>query len=93
MECVEVYLSFLAKAINHKITENIFPKQFKKSEVISLYKKEYPLKKENYGLFISLAHVSKVLERIIYKQIINYMQDKLSKHITGFENHIEHDIR
>ena len=29
-------------------------------------------------------HVSKVFERIIYKQINIYMQDKLSKHITGF---------
>ena len=31
-----------------------------------------------------LPHVSKVFERIIYKQINIYMQDKLSKHITGF---------
>ena len=31
-----------------------------------------------------LPHVSKVFDRIIYKQINIYMQDKLSKHITGF---------
>ena len=31
-----------------------------------------------------LPHVSKVFERIIYKEINIYMQDKLSKHITGF---------
>ena len=81
---MDVYLSFLTKAINHTITKNTFPKQLKKSEVIPLYKKEDPLKKENYKPMSLLPHVSKVFERIIYKQINIYMQDKLSKHITGF---------
>ena len=83
-QCVDVYLLFLTKAINHAITENTFPEQLKKSEVIPLHKKEDPLKKENYRPVSLLPHVSKVFERIIYKQINIYMQDKLSKHITGF---------
>ena len=33
-----------------------------------------------------LPHVSKTFERIIYKQINIYMQDKLPKYITGFRN-------
>ena len=81
---VDVYLPFLTKAINHAITENTFPEQLKKSEVIPLYKKEDPLKKENYKPVSLLPHVSKVFERIIYKQINIYMKDKLSKNITGF---------
>ena len=81
---MDVYLSFLTKAINHTITKNTFPKQLKKSEVIPLYKKEDPLKKENYKPMSLLPHVSKVFERIIYKQINIYMKDKLSKNITGF---------
>ena len=35
---MEVYLPFLTKAINHTITENIFPVQLKKSQDIPLYK-------------------------------------------------------
>ena len=81
---MRVYLPFLTKAINHAITENTFPEQLKKSEVIPLHKKEDLLKKENYRPVSLLPHVSKVFERIIYKQINIYMQDKLSKHITGF---------
>ena len=45
---MDVYLTFLIKAISHATTENIFPVQLKKSAVIPLYKKEDPLKKENY---------------------------------------------
>ena len=44
--CVDVYLPFLTKSINHAITENIFPEQLKKLEVIPLHRKEDPLKKE-----------------------------------------------
>ena len=45
-QCVDVYLPFLTKSINHTITENIFPKQLKKLEVTPLHRKEDPLKKE-----------------------------------------------
>ena len=76
---MDVYLPFLTKVINHAISENIFPEQLKKSEVIPLYKKEDPLNKENYTPVSLLPHVSKVFERIIYKQINIYIQGKLSK--------------
>ena len=48
-QCVDIYLPFLTKAktINHTVTENIFPEQLKKSEVIPSNKKEDTLKKEN----------------------------------------------
>ena len=38
-QCVDVYLPLLTKAINHAITENIFPEKMKKSEVVPLQKK------------------------------------------------------
>ena len=77
---MDVYLPFLTKAINDAATENIFPEQLKKSEVIPLLKKADPVKKDNYRPVSLLPLLSKVFERIIYKQINIYMQDKLSKH-------------
>ena len=71
---VDVYPSFLPNAINCAITI----KKLEKLEVIPLHKKENLLKKENYRPVSLLPHVSKVFERIIYKQINIYMQDKLS---------------
>ena len=52
--------------------------------MIPLYKKLDPLKKKNYRPVSLLPHVSKVFERIIYKQVNTYMEDKLSKYLTGF---------
>ena len=31
-----------------------------------------------------LPHISKVFERVIYKQINNFMENKISKCVTGF---------
>ena len=41
------------------------------------------LKKENYRPISLLPHVSKVLERILYKQTMSYLND-LSIYVTGF---------
>ena len=83
-QSVETYLPFLTKVIKLAITECELPDKLKKSKVIPLYKKQDPLKKENYRPISLLPHVSKVFERILYAQINNYMQNKLSKYVTGF---------
>ena len=43
-----------------------------------------PLQKENYRPVSLLPHISKVFETVIYKQINNFMENKISKCVTGF---------
>ena len=69
---------------SHPSYAPVFPEELKRSKVVPLYKKLDPIKKENYRSVSLLPHVSKVFERIIYKQINTYMEDKLSKYLTGF---------
>ena len=78
-QSLEAYLPFLTKAINLAITECEFPDKLKKSEVIPLYKKQDP-----FSPISLLPHVSMFFERILYTQINNYMQNKLSKYVAGF---------
>ena len=81
---MHIYLPFLTNCINHSFVANKFLDELKLSEVIPLYKKLDPLKKENYRPVSLLPHVSKVFERIIYKQIMSYVTNLLSDYITGF---------
>ena len=83
-QSVHIYLTFLTNCINHSFVANKFPEELKVSEVIPLYKKLDPLKKENYRPVSLLPHVSKVFERIIYKQIMSYVTNLFSHYITGF---------
>ena len=83
-QSVHIYLPFLTNCINHSFVANKFQDELKQSEVIPLYKKLDPLKKENDRPVSLLPHVSKVFERIIYKQIMSYVTNLLSGYITGF---------
>ena len=66
-QSVHIYLPYLTNCINHSFVTNKFPDELNLSEVIPLYKKLDPLKKENYRPVSLLPHVSKVFERIINK--------------------------
>ena len=83
-QCVNAYLPHLTNSINYSIQHSNFPQKLKLSEVIPVYKKLDPLQKKNYRPISLLPHVSKIFERIILKQITNYMTDKLAHSITGF---------
>ena len=83
-QSLHIYLPFLTNCINHSFVTKKFPDELKLSEVIPLYKKLDPLKKENYRPVSLLPHVSKVFERIIYKQIMSYVTNLFSDYITGF---------
>ena len=67
-QCVDAYLPYLTDSINYSLRESTFPEELKHSEMISIYKKLDPLKKENYRPVSLLPHVPKVFERIIYQR-------------------------
>lgn len=52
-----IYLPFLTNALNKSFLDKFFPKELKKAETIPVYKKDDPLKKENYSPVSLLPHV------------------------------------
>ena len=67
-------LPALTHIINLSILTNKFPSAWKVSKVIPLYKKEDPLNPKNFSLVAILPILSKVLEKVIFLQIINHME-------------------
>ena len=58
-----------------------------------MYKKNLGrLQKENYRPVSLLPHISKVLKRAIYKQINNFMENKISKLSRLSGNCMAHNI-
>ena len=47
-------------------------------------KKLDPFQNENYRQVSLLPQISKVFERVIYKQINNFIENKISKCVSGF---------
>ena len=67
---------------------DVFQTKLKAAEVTPTFKKNDDLDKENYRPVNVLPHVSKITERVMYIQIENFMEDKLSKLLTGFRKTI-----
>ena len=78
-QSIEANLKYLTNTMNHSSKNSIF----EQSEVIP-FKKRDPLQKENYRPVSLLPHISKVFERVIYEQINNFVENKISKCVTSF---------
>ena len=75
-DCIDAYLVHLINSVNHSVQTRVSQQKLKQAERIPLYKKLDLLNKGNYRPASLLPHVSKVFERIIYRQINSYMEDK-----------------
>ena len=56
----------------------------KKANIAPLYKKKDKLNKDNYRSVNLLIALSKVIEKIMYNQIYEYVQPSLHKYLSGF---------
>ena len=81
---LEKFCGCLFSSFKKFCKSSVFLHKLEQVEVISLHKKLGSLNKENYRPVSLLLHLSKVFERIIYKQLNIYMEDKLTKCLTGF---------
>ena len=78
----------LTEIINSSFEQNGFSNELKLADIIPIFKKKDPLNKESYRPVSILSHMSKVFERIIYKQIANFIKNKISVKLCGFrKNH------
>ena len=83
-EYVDIYVDKLRSIFNEGCTSGIFPDSLKMSEVSPLFKAKDKVLKENYRPISKLPSLSKVYERLIYSQIIGFMENKLSSRLSGF---------
>ena len=78
-QSLDIYLPYLMKSVNYTINEDKFPAELKQSEVIPLFKKEDPLKKENYRPLAMLPHLLKFFEK-------SYIKKQMYTWKTNFQN-------
>ena len=72
------------KLFNDSIEKSDFPQKLKVSNITPVYKKNYPLDKTNYRPVSMLPFVSKIFERIMQKQINDFIISFLSPYLCGY---------
>ena len=64
----------LTHIVNLSIATQTFPTMWKTAKVIPLYKKDDPLSPKNYRPVAILPIISKILEKSVFMQVIQYME-------------------
>ena len=77
-------LPHLTGIINHSVATCYFPDELKFAEVMSAFKKDKPLDKENYPPISLLSHTLKIYEKILFNQINGYTEPYFSELLTDF---------
>ena len=81
-------LSFpYSKLFNKSLETGIFPSQWKQANVCSVFKKDNKSDKTNYRPISLLSSSSKILEKIVYKRLYEYLMDNnlLIQQNSGFK--------
>ena len=86
---VDDILPAVTHIVNLSIQQSSFPSLYKLAKIIPLLKKDDPLLPKNYRPVAILCILSKVIERVIFMQIVEYMNSNNFFHPNhhGFRGH------
>jgi len=83
-DCAEALTRPLTQLFNMSLDKSSVPKEWKRANVVPVFKKGDPTQTNNYRPISLLPIVSKILERLIYNKIINFIRPKLTSMQHGF---------
>ena len=83
-ENADIFADFLHASFNEFVKKSEFPSVLKQANITPVYKKGERECKNNYRPVSILSNVSKIFERIMFRQISNYMDSFFSKYQCGF---------
>ena len=69
---------------NSVLNHDFPPNNLKKANVTPLYKKDGNIDKKNYRPISVLPSMSKIFERLMFKQISSFIETKMSQYLYGF---------
>ena len=83
-ENADIFSANICDFLNETIKSGKFPAILKNGDITAVFKKGFKGSKENYRPVSILPIISKIFEKIISKQITNFMDPLLSKYQCGF---------
>ena len=85
---IHIYSEKLTNIFNECLINGKFPDTLKRANVTPILKKGNGNERENYRPVSIFPPFSKVFEKLLFEQVNYHMENKFSKHLTGFcKNH------
>ena len=83
-ESIDIIGTSLHRIIQQAIENSYFPDKLKLAEISPHHKKEETTNKANYRPISILPSISKVLERIMRRQIALFIEKRFYLHVCGY---------
>ena len=83
-QSVDICVPSLTDLLNNAINDCHWPLELGSAVITPAHKKSSTTAKENYRPISVLPSVSKIFEKLLYDQLIEYINDKLSPFLCGF---------
>ena len=80
----DIYANFICSHFNSCLDLGEFPEALKNADVIPIYKKKEKSLKENYRPVSILSNISKIYEKLMFKQLYEYFEKFLLPSQCGF---------
>ena len=77
----------LADLFNLSFVNGIFPSVLKNAKVVSVFKKDSKLDFGNYRPISLLSNIEKILEKLVYKRLYNFLNNNDIIFQFGFRQH------
>ena len=84
-ENADIFSAYICDFLNETIKSGKFPAILKNGDITAVFKKGFKGSKENYRPVSILPIISKIFEKIISKQITNFMDPYYQSTNAGFE--------
>lgn len=91
-EFLKQYSTFLIKPLMHIVSKSLvtglFPQIYKKTIIVPIYKNNDPELVTNYRPISLVSNISKIIEKVVKKQTLNYLENYnlLNSNQFGFRN-------
>ena len=72
------------RLFNERITKGVFPDNLKLADVTPVFKKDDPFNKKNSRAVSVLPAISKIYEKLMQRQINDYIANHLSPYLCGY---------
>ena len=83
-ENCDIFCDFTFENFNSYVLTSIYPNPLKNADITPVFKKGTKTSKDNYRPVSILSNISKIHERLMFKQISEYFEPILSKFQCGF---------
>ena len=80
----DIFADFIFENLNDSISHSVFPSALKLANITPVHKKDSKSKKDHYRSISVLPNISKIYERFLFKHILEYFEQFLSKYQCGF---------